>query len=57
MFVTLHCHEVSKVPDEFADDVLLPFLVKDVVVFPQHDVLVLLREHHRWILARAKTLQ
>lgn len=56
MFVTLHCHEVGKVPDEFTNDVLLPFLIEDVVVLPQHDVLVLLREHHRWILVRATTL-
>lgn len=53
-FITLHGHEVGKVPDEFANDVLLPLLVQDVVVAPQHDVLVLLGEHHRWILARAK---
>lgn len=55
-FITLHRHEVRKVPDEFANDVLLPLLVKDVVVALQHGVLVLLREHHRWILARARTL-
>lgn len=29
---TLCGHEVCKVPDEFADDVLLPFLVEHVVV-------------------------
>lgn len=51
---TLHCHEVGKVPDEFANDVLLPLLVQHVVVALQHDVLVLLGEHHRWILARTK---
>lgn len=49
-FTTLYCHEVSEVPDEFTDNVLLPLLVENVMVAPQHDVLVLLGEHHRWIL-------
>lgn len=49
---TLCGHEVGKVPDEFPDDVLLPLLVKDVVVVLQDDVLVLLGEHHGWVLQR-----
>lgn len=49
-FTTLYCHEVSEVPDEFTDNVLLPLLVENIMVAPQHDVLVLLGEHHRRIL-------
>lgn len=49
---TLRSHEVSKVPDEFSNNKLLPFLIKDVVVTLQDQLLVLLSEHHGWILQR-----
>lgn len=55
-FTTLYCHEVSEVPDEFTNNVLLPLLVENVMVAPQHDVLVLLGEHHRGILGRKEEI-
>ena len=54
-FYTLHSHKVSKVPDEFPDDVLLPLLVEHAVVALQDNILVLLSKHHRWILDSEKT--
>lgn len=43
---TLCSHEVGEVPDEFTYNIVLPLLVKNAVVVPQHFVLVLLSKHH-----------
>lgn len=48
--LTLTGHEISKIPDELPNHVLLPLLVKDRVVLPEHGLLVLLTEHHRGVL-------
>lgn len=51
---TLCSHEVCKVPDEFTDDVLFPFLVEHVVVALQDGLLVLLCKHHGRVLEEEK---
>lgn len=56
MLHTLCSHEVGKVPDEFTNHILLPLLVESVMVTPQHYILVLLSEHHWWILGRRRHL-
>ena len=53
---TLHRHEVGKVPDEFADQILLPLLVEYVVAALQDHLLVLLSKHHGWILERKRDI-
>lgn len=54
MLFTLCSHEVGKVPDEFTNHILPPLLVQSVVVTPQHHILVILSEHHGWILGRRR---
>lgn len=49
---TLCGHEVSKVPDEFPNEVLRSLLIKHLMVVLQDYLLILLREHHRWILTK-----
>lgn len=52
--LTLICHEISKIPYELPNHVLLPLFVEDRVVLSQQSFLVLLAEHEGWVLQPAK---
>lgn len=46
----MFCHKIGKIPDELSDDIFLPLLVEDGMIFLQYGCLVFLREHKGRVL-------